>query len=195
MTPEPIPEGDLAAIVECGLFAPSAGNRQPWHFLVVTNRDLILKIAAAVAARVAAIMATMSSDRARKSFGDYNLFMTFFKNSSALILAYVEPYPGLLERLLARYAPDVAAPAGQTAAGQSVAAAIQNILLAAHGRGYAGCWNTGALIAKSEIGELVGVQEGRDLVGLVGLGHRDPSKPVPPAPARRPVAETVTYLK
>jgi len=189
MTPEPIPDGDLGAIIECGLFAPSAGNRQPWHFLVVTNRDLILKIAAAVAAKVAAIMATMASDRARKSFGDYNLFMTFFENSSALILAYVEPYQGLLERLLARYAPDVAAPAGQTAAGQSVAAAIQNILLAAHGRGYVGCWNTGALI------ELVGVQEGRDLVGLVGLGHRDPAAPLPPAPARRPICETVTYLK
>jgi len=116
MTPEPIPDGDLGAIIECGLFAPSAGNRQPWHFLVVTNRDLILKIAAAVAAKVAAIMGTMASDRARKSFGDYNLFMTFFENSSALILAYVEPYQGLLERLLARYAPDVAAPAGQTAA-------------------------------------------------------------------------------
>ncbi|MGD0112349.1 MAG: nitroreductase family protein, partial [Armatimonadota bacterium] len=31
----PLPEDDLRAILEAGRQAPSAANRQPWHFVVV----------------------------------------------------------------------------------------------------------------------------------------------------------------
>ncbi len=37
--PEPVPAEDLERILEAGRQAPSAGNRQPWHFIVVTDRD------------------------------------------------------------------------------------------------------------------------------------------------------------
>ena len=33
--PDPVPEEDLRTILECGRQAPSAGNRQPWEFIVV----------------------------------------------------------------------------------------------------------------------------------------------------------------
>jgi nitroreductase len=33
--PEPIPAGHLRSIVEAGRQAPSASNRQPWHFIIV----------------------------------------------------------------------------------------------------------------------------------------------------------------
>lgn len=36
----PIPEEDLRKILEAGRRAPSAGNRQPWHFVVVTSPDV-----------------------------------------------------------------------------------------------------------------------------------------------------------
>lgn len=38
---DPIPEADLTRIVNAGINAPSAMNRQPWHFTVVTNTDVI----------------------------------------------------------------------------------------------------------------------------------------------------------
>jgi nitroreductase len=38
--PLPIPEEDLRKILEAGRRAPSAGNRQPWHFVVVTSPDV-----------------------------------------------------------------------------------------------------------------------------------------------------------
>ncbi len=37
--PEPIPEEDLASIIEAGHVAPSAANRQPWKFIVVTDSE------------------------------------------------------------------------------------------------------------------------------------------------------------
>ena len=39
-----IPSSDLDTIVRAGIRAPSAGNRQPWHFTVVQNLDLVKQI-------------------------------------------------------------------------------------------------------------------------------------------------------
>ncbi|MBU1144612.1 MAG: nitroreductase family protein [Firmicutes bacterium] len=41
---KPIKEEDLKLIVECGLFAPSARNRQNWHFTVITDKETIEEI-------------------------------------------------------------------------------------------------------------------------------------------------------
>ncbi|MBI9008729.1 MAG: nitroreductase [Tenericutes bacterium] len=41
---KPISEEELQTIIKCGLFAPSAKNRQNWHFTVITNKDKIDEI-------------------------------------------------------------------------------------------------------------------------------------------------------
>ena len=38
-TSEPVSDEDLKTILEAGMNAPSANNRQPWHFVVVDDRD------------------------------------------------------------------------------------------------------------------------------------------------------------
>jgi len=45
--PRAVEEEKIAAILECARFAPSAQNRQPWHFTVITDRRLLDKISAA----------------------------------------------------------------------------------------------------------------------------------------------------
>lgn len=42
--PEPVPEGDLKRIVEAGWRAPSARNRQPWDFVVVTDHGQLQEL-------------------------------------------------------------------------------------------------------------------------------------------------------
>jgi len=44
---KPIPDGDLHKILEAGRHAPSAANRQPWHFVVVRGADERQKLAQA----------------------------------------------------------------------------------------------------------------------------------------------------
>ncbi|MCD6570127.1 MAG: nitroreductase family protein [Deltaproteobacteria bacterium] len=41
---KPVPKELIHRIIEAARFAPSAGNNQPWKFVVVTNRDLIDKV-------------------------------------------------------------------------------------------------------------------------------------------------------
>ena len=39
-----IPEEDLERILEAGRLAPSSKNSQPWHFVVIRNKDTLRKI-------------------------------------------------------------------------------------------------------------------------------------------------------
>ncbi len=38
---EPVSEADLEAVLRAAMAAPSAGNEQPWHFVVVTDRSVL----------------------------------------------------------------------------------------------------------------------------------------------------------
>jgi len=45
--PDPIPAEDLKQILEAGRQAPSAANRQPWHFVVVSDPEQKRRVAQA----------------------------------------------------------------------------------------------------------------------------------------------------
>jgi nitroreductase len=57
--PGPIPKEDLEKIVDAGRMAPSGNNRQPWHFIVVTDKAMVqkLSIAADWSAKAGAMIA------------------------------------------------------------------------------------------------------------------------------------------
>mgnify|MGYP003681916143 CR=1 FL=1 len=41
---KPVPKELIKRILEAGRFAPSAGNCQPWKFIVVTNKNMVKEI-------------------------------------------------------------------------------------------------------------------------------------------------------
>lgn len=43
-TEDTVPLQTLQQITECGMYAPSAGNEQPWHFLLITEKKILEKI-------------------------------------------------------------------------------------------------------------------------------------------------------
>jgi nitroreductase len=43
-TPEIVTEEQLSLIIKAAMFAPSAVNKQPWHFIVFRNKETIRKI-------------------------------------------------------------------------------------------------------------------------------------------------------
>jgi nitroreductase len=45
-TSEVVPEAVLQKILEAGRWSPSQRNRQPWHFIVVQDRELLKQLAA-----------------------------------------------------------------------------------------------------------------------------------------------------
>lgn len=65
---------------------------------------------------------------------------------------------------------------------QSVGAALQNLCLAAHARGYGACWMTAPLVARDLLEELLGVQPPWHLTALLPLGI--PAEHPQPRPRR-----------
>jgi nitroreductase len=43
--PDPVPDDMLEQILEAGRWAPSASNRQPWHFVVVRDQAVLKEVA------------------------------------------------------------------------------------------------------------------------------------------------------
>ena len=41
----PVPEGLVRQMLAAAMSAPSAGNAQPWHFIVITDREILQRIA------------------------------------------------------------------------------------------------------------------------------------------------------
>jgi nitroreductase len=66
-TGEPIPREDLETIVDSGRLAASGSNKQPWDFVVVTDRELIeqLKVAALWMEKAGAIIAVVMDPASR----------------------------------------------------------------------------------------------------------------------------------
>lgn len=73
----------------------------------------------------------------------------------------------------------------------ATAVAAYIVLLAAHGRGYAGYWRTPGFLRGEEGSAAVGLSEGERFVGLLHLGHPRQEKPAPERPG---ADQTTTYL-
>lgn len=60
-TGDPIPREDLETIVDAGRLAATGGNKQPWDFIVVTEREMIdkLKVASKWMEKAGAIIAVV----------------------------------------------------------------------------------------------------------------------------------------
>ena len=46
-TEEPVSEEEIKTLLEAAMAAPSASNRKPWHFVVVTERETLNRLAKA----------------------------------------------------------------------------------------------------------------------------------------------------
>jgi len=46
-TDEPVYQADIRTLLEAAMAAPSASNRKPWHFVVVTERQMLDRLAEA----------------------------------------------------------------------------------------------------------------------------------------------------
>jgi nitroreductase len=66
-TGEPVPRKDLETIVDAGRLAATGNNRQPWDFIVVTEREMIeqLKVASRWMEKAGAIIALVMDPSSR----------------------------------------------------------------------------------------------------------------------------------
>ena len=166
--PRAIPDEELKAILEAGLWAPSGTNLQPWYFAAIRSPEqmkTLTDIMSGVANKI-----------------EPNLRQRFAKNPAVVeeTTAFVRRLGGAPVCVLVfEYKPHYDNIANIIPL--SLGAAMENILLAAADRGIGGCWLTAPV--EAEVGTLL--QEtfapGKGpLVSLLTLGYPAKAGKAPP---------------
>jgi len=165
---EGIPENAIEEIIKAATVAPSGSNAKNWHFIVVKDASVRESLRSVVKKKIGDLVSRMKSQRARDEFLGYSKYFTFFADAPAVIAVVMKKYDSLSVRMIQKYGDS--GTASSTAGVQNVAAAIENMLLAATAMGLGSCWMTGPLIAKKELERILGVAQPDNLLALVPVG-------------------------
>jgi nitroreductase len=165
---EPVDINDIREIIRLAGLAPSINNYQPWKFYIITNKDMLNKMAREIARGIAE-MPESSTRMAKHLKNQAAWFSTFFQSAPMFIALASHPFESDLDRGVKiptdeldkmRNYPDL----------QSSGASIQNLLLAATAKGYGTCWMTGPLYARETLQHILGISEPWKLISFVAIG-------------------------
>ena len=169
-TAEAVSRETLREIIRRAGMAPSINNSQPWKFLVISNKDLLAKMAEGVKESLSGLPAKAENDSKNNVMSKLEWFSTFFVEAPVLIALLMKPYTSVAEQGTAlsheeinriRNYPDM----------QTAGAAVQNILLSAVDFGLGACWMSAPLVAQEKLESLLNVEQPWSLVTFVALGH------------------------
>ena len=156
-----ISEQDIREIVDAGIMAPSATNIQHWYFIAICNPEALSELR-----DIAADGAAAFREKLEKRFPDHpdvvastTNFIGSLGNAPFVVLAFLR-------------SPEQEA--DNSPAVQSVAAAIENMVLAAYDKGIGSCWMTSlsAGDAAEAIHERFAPDRG-SLLAIVTFGYPD----------------------
>ena len=182
-----VPDDDIRKILEAGRLAPSANNTQPWSFLVIKDKETLKKMAAAVREMVDRMIPYAEDEKQAQRLAAYKgTYYTFFENAPVVIAVFMEGYDAGTDKLLARmgYPAEYIMRLRPLPGLQSVAAAIEHMLLSIHALGYGSCWMTGPLVAQEAFEKLLGYGKEKFIAALLPIGVPDEH---PQARPRKPL--------
>lgn len=190
-TEEQISNAEINELIEAACWAPNASNQQMWHFVVVKKKEMMEAMAQAVIDRFDQISAQLGYTHELDGNKAYALF---FAQAPVTIAVLMRPVESKVTEALRKldYSPlEIQRLRGQSDL-QSIGAALQNLLLLAHAKGYGACWMCAPLIASREIEKILEVEEPWQLKALVPLG-----KPAVRGgkSTRKALAEVLTILE
>ena len=177
-TDDPVPDQDLAAILDLARFAPSGGNRQGWRVVVIRDQATKSELVELCLPGLRLYMAQRqagenpwntidpsSVDPSTVDHGSDRTVEWFKVLAQAPVLLIV----GVDLRVVA--STDKELDRIGVVSGGSVYPFVQNLLLAARDRGYAGALTTFAAAAEPEVQRLLGLPPEVAVAAMVPLGR------------------------
>ncbi|MGL6108062.1 nitroreductase family protein [Romboutsia sp.] len=195
-TEETVPKEDILKMIEAATQAPSPKHQQNWNFVVLTNRDVINKMADIVTESHEKLADMAKNEKDKKIHMSVIKYYTCFRNAPVVVMVYGSEYKMIEYKILK----DNDAPkevldmlVSPQSAAQGIGAAVENFLLAATQMGYATCYMTGPTHAKTQIEELIGFDKpGFELMSMISLGVAE--EQTSPKPPRKPLEDVVTFI-
>ncbi len=179
--PKEVSNEVLSRILEASRWAPSAHNAQPWRFIVMQDSALKQKLAKAMASRWHRDMNKNGVPKEQRE-SLIKASVERFENAPVIIIAC------LTMENMDKYPDDRRKKIEYVMAVQSVAAAIQNMLLAAYGEGLGSCWFCVPLFCQDVVRKILKIPQHVDPQALITLGY--PVNKPTPLP-RKPLEEIV----
>lgn len=177
-----IKKDDLEKIIQAGILAPSAKNRQPWRYIVYTNmaKNNLLDV------MEKGLLRERDGEKLlpKSKNGLPDAFHTLKIMREAPVLIIIENTNGMSPYT------DIDADARITEICDtlSIGASVQNILLTATELGYGTLWIANTCFAYNELADYIGIKG--QLVGAISLGIANEQ----PAPRpRKDISEVVEF--
>lgn len=162
-TKEAIPAATIRRLLAAAMWAPSAHNRQPWRWAVLTQPADKKRLATAMGRR---LRADRAADGDEPEAIERDVARSYARLTGAPVLLVVclsmvdmDTYPD----------PDRSRNEWVMAV-QSVAMAAQNLLLLAHAEGLAACWLCAPLFVPALVRQVLDLPEDWEPLGLITLG-------------------------
>ena len=183
-TDDPVPDDVLREMVRAACAAPKGGGVDLVRFVAVRAPEKISAMCEAVEKSVASLREHVTSPQAKKRFDGYASHFSLFRGAPAVIAALARPYDTIFTRIIHKYVPEDDRPRHELVdvASMTAAAAVENMLLAAHALGYGACFMTGPTVAQARIEEFLGAEAPWHVVALVPVGR----PAAVPAPREKP---------
>jgi len=180
---KPLPLSLVLEVLEAARWAPSAHNAQPWRFIVIRDKEVKERLARAMAKKW---VEDMLRDGVPEEIAEKRASESIerFMSAPVLIVAC------LTMEDMDKYPDEVRQRAEYLMAVQSVASAIQNLLLAAHAAGLGACWYCAPLFCPEVVREILKIPPQVDPQALITLGFPDEE---PEPPPRLPLNLIVHY--
>jgi nitroreductase len=162
--PDPVPKETIDKIIEAATKAPNGGNKQPWEFIVITDRDLITKVGQIYRdAWLGALGATPPPNES-PVYRSARYLAHHMPEVPAMVLACVDHARGSTPYTLGE-------PIVRGRYASSIWLAVQNLFLAARALGLGTRLTTAHLRREEEIKALLSIPEHIETVALIPLGY------------------------
>jgi F420 biosynthesis protein FbiB-like protein len=173
----PVPQKAIEEVLVAAGWAPSAHNAQPWRFIILADalvkRELAEAMAESWAADIAKDGLTIEPEKLK-------LRVERFATAPVLILAC------LTMDGMDNFSDEKRQKCERDLAMQSLAAALENMLLAAHAKGLGACWFCAPGFCKETVRRVLKIPDGVEPEGLIAMGY--PAEE-PPVPSKKPIGD------
>jgi len=182
--PDPIPDSVIENILTTATFAPSAHNRQPWRFCVVTDLTVKDKLANAMAIE-------FERDLEKDKLPPTEIQKRTTRSRERIISAPVVIILSVDMSGMDVYPDEKRKKAEYLMAVQSVANAGMQMLLAAHAEGLGGVWVCSPLFVQETIQKTLDLPKTWEPQAMFFLGH---PQDIPEVRERKTIKEISIFL-
>jgi F420 biosynthesis protein FbiB-like protein len=180
--PEPVPREVIERVLTAAIWAPSAHNRQPWRFAIVTRPEAKEALAHSMARR-------WRRDLSREGWPEAGIEARLQRSHRRLTDPPVLVVGCLTMQDMDGY-DDARLQESEHIMGiQSVALALGNLMLAAHHEGLGSCWVCAPLFAPDEVRTALELPDDWEPQAIITLGWPDEER----TSTRRPLQEVVVW--